>query len=188
MPYEPLPDLYGLSLTQIAELAAIRKLPPVDSWHPEITGDSEMRIAQDGRWFHQGGEITRPAMIRAFSSLLQCDDDGQHWLVTPQERLSIVVDDAPLQAVGMHVVDQDAQHGIAFKLNSDDAVIADSDHPIIMRITDGELRPYVLARGRLWARLSRAVYYELAEIALINDPDAPFVTSMGAKFSLQDAA
>ena len=28
-----------------------------------------MRIATDGRWFHDGGEITRPAMVRAFSGL-----------------------------------------------------------------------------------------------------------------------
>ncbi len=188
MPYEPLPDIHGMSLAQIAELAATRKLPPVDSWHPEIQGDSEMRIALDGRWFHQGGEITRPAMIRAFSSLLICDDAGQHWLVTPHERLSIIVDDAPLQAVEMHVVEQGTQHGIAFKLNSDEVVIADSDHPIIMRMIDNELRPYVLVRSRLWARLSRSVYYELAEMALTNDAIAPFVISNGAKFALQDAA
>ncbi len=188
MPFEPLPDMHGLSLVQIAELAATRKFPPVDSWHPENHGDSEMHITSDGRWFHQGGEITRAAMIRAFSSLLLCDDDGQHWLVTPHERLTIVVDDAPLQAVEMHVVETGAQHGIAFKLSSDEIVIADRDHPIIMRMTNNELRPYILVRGRLWARLSRSVYYQLAEIALSNDADIPFVISNGAKFVLQDAA
>ena len=98
MPYEPPPELAGLNLTQIAELIAVRKLPPVGNWHPEHSGDSEMRIAADGRWFHQGGEIKRAAMVRAFSSLLRRDDIG-YWLVTPQEKLSIIVDDAPFIAV-----------------------------------------------------------------------------------------
>jgi uncharacterized protein len=187
MPYEPLPDLHGLSLEQIGELAAARKLPPVESWHPEITGESEMRIATDGRWYHQGSEIKRPAMIRAFSSLLLCDEAGQHWLVTPQERLKIAVDDAPLHAIEMQLTGTDLAPAIAFKLKSDDIVVADSDHPIVLREIDDEWRPYILARGRLWAQISRAVYYELAEIALSNDPDAPYVISNGARFSFQAA-
>jgi uncharacterized protein len=184
MPYEPLPDLNGLLLAQIAELAAARKLPPVDSWNPARIGDSEMRITRDGRWYHQGGEITRPAMIRAFSSLLQCDADGQHWLVTPQERLSIAVDDAPLVAVAVHVSGTGTGQSLSFRLNSDDLVIADSEHPIIMRNTDGGASPYLLARGRIWAKLVRSVYYELAEIALANGDDGNSVYSNGARFSL----
>jgi hypothetical protein len=73
VPYDPPPSLGGLSLNQIAELAPHRKLPPVESWNPAKTGNSEMRIATDGRWFHQGGEITRPAMVRAFSGLLRIE-------------------------------------------------------------------------------------------------------------------
>ncbi|MEP6870076.1 MAG: DUF1285 domain-containing protein, partial [Novosphingobium sp.] len=101
MPYEPPPELTGLSLTQIAALVEARKLPPVDEWEPQHTGDSLMRIAPDGRWFHDGGEITRPAMVRAFASLLRRDPDGQHWLVTPEEKLSITVDDAAFIAIDM---------------------------------------------------------------------------------------
>ena len=98
MPYEA-PDLAKLSLSDIAALVATRKLPPVESWEPADIGDSEMRIASDGKWFHQGGEIKRPAMVRAFSSLLRRDADGQYWLVTPQQKLSIMVDDVPFIAV-----------------------------------------------------------------------------------------
>ena len=74
MPYEPPPELAGLTLAEIAELVAARKLPPVDQWAPAREGDSLMRIAADGRWYHDGGEITRPAMIRAFASLLWRDE------------------------------------------------------------------------------------------------------------------
>jgi hypothetical protein len=35
MPYEPPPELAALSLAEIAELVAQRKLPPVDQWNPQ---------------------------------------------------------------------------------------------------------------------------------------------------------
>ncbi|PLK25571.1 DUF1285 domain-containing protein [Novosphingobium sp. TH158] len=181
MPYEPPPELAGLSLTQIATLVAERKLPPVDQWQPEKRGDSEMRIAADGRWFHQGGEITRPAMVRAFSTLLRRDADGQHWLVTPQEMLTIAVDDAAFIAVDL------VQQGeaLAFRLNSDDTVIADAAHPIIAR-GDAEVPAlYLGVRHGCEARLNRSTYAQLVDLALASDDLS--VTSMGQRFSLVPA-
>jgi hypothetical protein len=55
MPYEPPPELAALSLAEIAALVEARELPPLGDWSPAREGDSEMRIAADGRWFHQGG-------------------------------------------------------------------------------------------------------------------------------------
>ncbi|HUQ13157.1 MAG TPA: DUF1285 domain-containing protein, partial [Novosphingobium sp.] len=131
MPYEPPPELAALSLGEIAELVAARKLPPVEGWAPQKVGDSEMRIAADGKWFHRGGEITRPAMVRAFSTLLTRDADGHHWLVSPFERLSIAVDDAGFVATDLTVgEDQAGRATIAFRLNTDELVIAGSDNPI----------------------------------------------------------
>lgn len=179
MPYDA-PDLAKLSLSEIAELVEQRKLPPVESWQPEHSGGSEMRIAADGKWFHQGGEITRPAMIRAFSSLLRREADGGHWLVTPQQKLSIVVEDAPFVAVELQSEGSGAERTLAFRLNSDDLVVAGPDHEIALR--DG--LPYLHVRGGLWAKLARSVYYELAEIALADNPDVPTVWSNGAEFAI----
>lgn len=183
MPYDA-PDLAKLSLADIAELVATRKLPPVESWKPEQTGDSEMRITADGKWYHQGGEIKRPAMVRAFSSLLLCDADGKHWLVTPQQRLAIAVDDAPFIAVELQSAGEGEERTLAFRLNSDDLVFADSDHPIEMR--NG--LPYLHVRSGLWAKLARPVFYELANLALAEDPDGVTVWSKGAQFSLMAPA
>lgn len=179
MPYEA-PDLAKLTLSDIAELVAARKLPPVESWEPANVGDSEMRIASDGKWFHQGGEITRPAMIRAFSSLLRRDADGRYWLVTPQQKLSIIVDDAPFIAVELQSEGEGPERSLAFRLNSDDLIFADADHAIEMR--GGML--YVHVRGGLFAKLARPVYYELANLALAENPEAPSIWSNGAQFQL----
>jgi hypothetical protein len=73
---------------------------------------------------------------------------------------------------------------IAFRLNSDDLVIAGNDHPIEMRSYDGAQVPYLLVRSGLWARCARPVYYDLAERALEADPDNPGLWSEGVFFAL----
>ncbi len=185
MPYEPPPGLAALSLAEIAALVESRRLPPVDQWQPERIGDSEMRIAADGRWFHQGGEIKRPAMVRAFSSLLRRDGNGlnggQHWLVTPQEKLTIAVDDAAFIAVDMR------REGdvLVFRLNTDDTVIAGPDHAIIARGQADTPALYLAVRHGCEARLNRSTYAQLVELALAG-PDLT-VLSQGATFSLVPA-
>lgn len=183
MPYDA-PDLAQLSLAEIADLVEARKLPPVESWQPEYVGDSEMRIAADGKWYHQNGEITRPAMIRAFSSLLRRDRDGSFWLVTPQQKLAIVVEDAPFIAVELQSEGEGENRSLAFRLNSDDLVVAGPAHLIETR---NEL-PYLHVRGGLWARLARPVYYELAEIALAEYPHSARIWSNGIAFEIGSLA
>lgn len=183
MPYEPPPEIAALSLAQVADLVAARKLPPVDQWTPAAEGDSEMRIAPDGRWFHQGGEIRRPAMVRAFASLLMRDDAG-HWLVTPTQKLSIAVDDAAFIAIDVHR-EEDA---LVLRLNTDDIVIAGPEHPIIAEGDPETPALYLAVRHGTRARLNRSTYAQLVEIALEESgEDALAVSSLGARFALLPA-
>jgi hypothetical protein len=181
MPYDPLPDLAALSMIEIAELAAARKLPPVSDWNPDKAGDSEMRIAVDGRWFHQGGEIKRPAMVRAFSTLLRREPDGGYWLVTPHEKLSIIIEDAPFIAVEVQSEGAGNTRNLAFRLNSDDLVVAGREHALAFRPL-----PYLHVRDGLWAKLARPVYYEIAEWALAEGNDPPSLWSDGVHFAVGD--
>jgi len=181
MPYEPPPDLATLTLSEAAALVAARKLPPVDQWTPSESGDSLMRIAADGRWFHDGGEITRPAMVRAFAQLLVRDDAGQHWLVTPHEKQAIAVEDAAFIAVDVRL-DGGA---LVFRLNTDDLVIAGPDHPIIARGEADTPALYLAVRHGTEARLNRSTYAQLVEIALQSDDLT--VSSQGATFGLVPA-
>lgn len=181
MPYEPPPELGNLSLEELAELVAARKLPPLDQWHPEHSGDSEMRIAADGRWYHCGGEITRPAMVRAFATLLTRDDQGQHWLVTPHERLAITVEDAPLVAIDVRQVD----NSLTFRLNTDEVLVAGPEHPLHATGDPETPALYLAVRHGIDARLNRSTYLQLAEIALVGGNMT--VTSQGAVFPLLPA-
>src|ERR1700761_6430816 len=113
-------------LEGIAEAAkAARGLPPVHLWHPAHCGDIDIVIKKNGLWFHQGTPIGREALVRLFSTVLRLDPDGYH-LVTPVEKLKIVVEDAPFTAVRV-----DADEGsLRFLTNVGDEVEAGPDHPI----------------------------------------------------------
>ncbi len=179
MPYEPPPELAGLSLRQIAEAVEARKLPPVDQWSPDNSGESEMCIARDGKWFHQGSEITRPAMVRAFASLLIRDDADQHWLMTPYQMLTIEVEDAAFIAVDMHV----SEGALAFRLNTDDLVVAGPENPLIARGDPDTPSLYLAVRHGCEARLNRSTYAQIAEHAASLGDDWK-VASQGVQFTL----
>ncbi|ROT95625.1 DUF1285 domain-containing protein [Altererythrobacter sp. FM1] len=182
MPYEPPPEIAGLSLAELAEAVAARKLPPVEQWAPQMTGDSHMAIRADGSWTHEGSPISRPAMVRAFASLLMRDETEQHWLVTPVQKLSIAVEDAAFIATDMAVKDG----ALAFRLNTDEIVIAGPDHSLIARGDADTPALYLAVRRGCEARLNRSTYAQLAEHALSQGDDWR-VTSEGAKFSLVPA-
>ena len=152
-------------LKSIADAISAQSLPPVHAWQPTLTRDIDIRIARNGDWFYQGSRIDRPRMVHLFSTVLRVDD-GQTFLVTPQERLRIQVEDAPFTAVLME------QHGapdaqtLVFTTNVGDRVIADADHRISVHYAepDGEPSPYVRVRDQLYALINRATFYQLADL------------------------
>jgi hypothetical protein len=185
MPMPPPPeDLAGLSLAEIARLAEDRKLPPVEQWNPSHCGDSEMRIARDGIWYHQGSPIGRQAMVRLFSTILRREPDGRFVLVTPAEKLDIAVEDAPFVAVELKTEGAGEARSLAFRLNTGDVVVAGPDHRLRFEAGPDGPHPYLEVRGGLDALVARPVYYELAELALAAG-DAPGLWSGGAFFPME---
>lgn len=132
-----------------------------------ICGDIDIRIAADGTWFHEGGQISRMQLVKLFASVLKRDLDGDYWLVTPVERARIRVDDAPFTAVEMRVTGAGHDQCITFYTNIDSEIIADVDHPLEFRPRPGgEPAPYLSLGGGLTALVVRAVYYELVALGV----------------------
>ena len=177
-------DLAGQSLDQLASRIADRSHPPVERWNPEHCGDSEMRIARDGTWYHQGRAIGREAMVRLFATVLRREPDGSHALVTPVEKLSIEVEATAFRALTMTMEGSGETRRIGFALDSGDAVIAGPAHPLTVIDTPDGPSPRLAVRHGLEAELSRALYYELADIALAERHVPPGVWSNGAFFAL----
>jgi hypothetical protein len=139
-------------------------LPPVHLWNPPFCGDLDMRIAGDGTWFYLGTPIGRPALVRLFSTILK-REDGKHFLVTPVEKVGIRVDDAPFLAVEMQKMSDERGRLLRFRTNVDDWVACDAAHQLRFKAAaDGGLTPYLHVRADLWAKVTRAVYYDLVDM------------------------
>ena len=181
-----LPFGQGLAALQAAA-AKLGPLPPVERWNPAYCGDSLMRIARDGSWSHAGAPIRRPALVRLFSTILRKDDDG-FMLVTPAEKLSIAVEDAPFLAVLMRAEGKDDGQTLIFTTNVGDEVTAGPDHALRFSPDPmtGAPVPYLHVRGKLEARVARPVYYALVEQAVERD-GALGAWSGGAFFVLGNA-
>lgn len=180
--------LKGMTLAELERAIAERRLPPVDQWDPPHCGDSGMRIARDGTWYHDGKPIRRPEMVRLFSSVLKREADGRYLLVTPVEKLAIDVESTPFRAVAMSCDGEGRAQRIAFALDRGDAVILGPDHPLRVIATSNGPSPRIVVRDGLEAELVRPVYYELAELALNDGGDRPGVWSSGAFFPLDAPA
>ncbi len=151
-----------------------------------------IKIAGDGRWYHEGGEIHRKALVKLFSTVLKRDSNGVFWLETPVEKGRIEVEDAPFIATALTVDHADganpATHpALRFTTNVDDHVPLDAIHPLQMLPSpDGSsLQPYIEVRDGLLAKLSRPVYYELAARAVTGDDGRIGVWSHGHFFILE---
>lgn len=178
--------IHGLAELLLAQDSSV--LAPVESWDPPYRGDIGLAIKADGTWLYQGSPITRMAMVRLFARVLRRDGDGRHYLVTPAERVDINVDDAPFLAVEMQVDGAGADQQLIFRTNVDDIVRCGPANPLFFKEEPGTggLKPYVLVRNRLLALVTRAICYDLAELAVPNagNGDTLWVWSGGGKFAL----
>lgn len=175
--------------TLAATLPATPALPPVERWNPSLSGDMDLRITRDGAWYHEGTLIQREALIRLFASILRCDEDSHHYLITPVEKWRIRVDDAPFRAVRLDATGTGREQILSFTTNVGDMIAAGSDHPLSVeyQTPGGEPAPYLQVRGRLRALLTRAVFLELAELGEERPSDQGRdygVWSQGQFFSL----
>lgn len=158
-------DLAGLTgAAEAARRAPERGLPPVHLWNPAHCGQIDILIRADGVWMHEGSPIGRPELVRLFSTILRQDSDGLH-LVTPVEKLRIRAEDLPFRAVAVQRDGDD----LVFSTDVGDEVRAGADHPLVVETQDDEPRPRIRVRGDLWARVTRPVFYELVEMAEIQD-------------------
>lgn len=180
------------SLGEAARGAGTGRGPaPVEKWNPPFCGDIDMRIARDGTWFYGGTPIGRPALVQLFSTILRKDPE-RYVLVTPVERVGIVVEDAPFLAVEMRVEGEGARRRIFLRTNVEEWVEAGPEHPLRFVHTAAEgLKPYVHVRGALEALVKRALVFDLAELAqtrVVDGVETIGVWSGGAFFAIGSAA
>jgi uncharacterized protein len=165
--------------------------PPVEKWNPPFCGDLDMRIGADGTWFYLKTPIGRPALVKLFASVLKREGE-KYFLVTPVEKCGIRVDDAPFMAVEMKLEDDAAGRVINFRTNVDDWVTCGPQHRLRFEPEHGTggLKPYLHVRRDLWAKVTRALFFDLVELGEERDIDGMTmfgVSSMGMFFPMAPA-
>jgi uncharacterized protein len=166
-------------------------LPPVERWNPPFCGDIDMKIAADGTWFYQKTPIRRHALIKLFSSILKREGES-YFLVTPVEKVGLIVVDAPFLAVELKVEHGDQQM-LAFRTNVDEWVTAGPGHALKFtpEPATGGLKPYLHVRRDLWAKVTRALFYDLVELGEERETGGKRmfgVASNGAFFAMAEAS
>lgn len=165
---------------------------PVHLWNPEYCGELDMIIEENGNWIYNKTPIGRQKLVKLFSSVLKREGD-QYFLVTPVEKIGIKVEDVPFIAISLEVNGTGEKQQLYFTTNVGDTVIAGKDHPLsfISQQMNETIKPYIHIRHEitqgLKARLSRPVYYELANLAVEgkwNGKDCYGVWSNGVFFPL----
>jgi uncharacterized protein len=174
------PDLNDL-MTQLIALRDVhsheRGLPPVERWNPAVCGDIGMEIRT----------IARQPIIDLFATVLRKDDDGQTWLVTPGEKITVHVQDAHFLVTRVDQIETALGAAFAVTTNVGDLVVIGTKHPlrVVIDAETGEPRPYVTIRGRLEARILRAPFYEL--VGWGHEREGRFeIMSQGVAYALGD--
>ena len=184
---------HGLDAIMGAARAAGQKgPPPVHLWNPPFCGDLDMRIATDGTWFYLKTPIGRPALVKLFASVLKREGD-KYYLVTPVEKCGILVEDAPFLAVELKLETQASGPILHFRTNVDDWVACGPANMLRFEpeVETGGLKPYLHVRRDLWARVTRALFYDLVALGEERDVDGERmfgIASGPAFFAMQPAA
>jgi hypothetical protein len=165
--------------------------PPVEKWNPPFCGDIDMKIAADGTWFYQKTPIGRPALVKLFASVLKREGD-KYFLVTPVEKVGLIVVEAPFLAVELKVENNARGQALSFRTNVDDWVEAGPGHALRFEPEpEGGLKPFLHVRRELWAKVTRPLFYDLVELGEERtiDGKAMFgVVSAGEFFAMADAS
>jgi uncharacterized protein len=116
---------------------------------------SGIRLDAEGRFWHEGGEVTHEGMRQAFFRWLDRNPDGR-WVLRLDERRFVYldVDDAPFVVTSLHL------DGERIRLH----LIDDSEEELdydTLTLRDGTA--YATVKGRFPARFSRPAWNTLGE-------------------------
>jgi hypothetical protein len=124
-------------------------------------------------------------LVKLFASILRREEDGEYYLLTPVEKWRIRVEDLPLQIIDYEVNDLAGGRRIVVKTNVDTWVELGEQHPLSV-VTDGatqEPKPSVQLNHGLQARVSRACFYNLVQLAECRN-EVMILLAGGVEFEL----
>ena len=142
--------------------------PPLHLWHPPLSGDIDIEIDREGRWYHEGSRIEREALVRLFASILRREEDGDYYLVTPVEKWRIRVPFYPLFVVDIaQSAGEAGDPQIVATLNTGKVVPITDESALFIDPAADDVAALRLPHG-LTAVFSRAAWYRLVDMAEVS--------------------
>jgi len=138
--------------------------PPLELWHPECNGDIPIFIDCHGDWYHDGGKIERHALVCLFASILRREDDGEYYLVTPNEKWRITVERHALQITDFNAVTSTTGEILEASLNTGRRLRISDQYPLFLDPLLGNIAALQLPH-RLTAICTRPAWYRLVDMA-----------------------
>ncbi len=166
-------------------------LPPVHLWDTTLCGDIDIVIDREGRWIHEGGEIKRAAMVKLFSSLLK-REDGDYFLITPEEKWRIKVAIAPFFIISAQRQKRAADQAISLTARTGEVIVIGENNPLWVEPQQDRAGsaplvsvPLVTVRNGMPGLISRDVFYQLVSWGSVNPATHCLeIESLGQQFSL----
>ncbi|SIT15451.1 hypothetical protein SAMN05421686_11219 [Thalassolituus maritimus] len=138
---------------------------PLDKWTPDLSGDIDIRVTKDGRWFHEGGEVRRKPLLRLFASIVK-QEGNEFFLVTPVEKWRIQVEDTPLHVISL-IGEPDT--GVSAVLSNGQVEPLGGNREITLTKLDENDIPVIATAQGLAARFLRSAYYQLLEMGELTE-------------------
>jgi hypothetical protein len=156
--------------------------PPLEQWHPELSGDIDITIRADGTWYHEGELIGRDSIVRLFASILRREEDGEYYLVKPGEKWRIQVELHPLIVTDINRIENAEGGLLRATLNTGKIVDIGEKHPLFLEPRMASVAAVKLPHG-LSALFSRNAWYRLVDMAEPHQ-SPPSVNSAGKIYIL----
>ncbi|RUO47356.1 DUF1285 domain-containing protein [Pseudidiomarina aquimaris] len=164
-----------MQLQQLLKSLELRNHAPTEQWNPQYCGEIPLHIDANGKWFYQNSPIGRQRLVKLFASVLICEN-GEHFLVTPVEKVKISVADAPLMIVAWQQIDSEQGKVMQVTTNVDTQYPLSEDYPLVVK----DQVPYVQLDHGLRAKVARNVYYQWAELATVDEASQTMRLTSGA--------
>lgn len=135
---------------------------PVNSWDPDFCGNINIKIQKDGTWLYNGSPINRIKLVKLFSNILK-KEGNNYFLVTPVEKVGIMVEDAPFLINNLDITGQGRGKTFDFTTQVGDTVRLSKNNPLRFTFNSKsfEPSPYILVRNNLEALIDRKNFYRL---------------------------
>ena len=191
---DALSDLNGIDalsqyLKSTAGIREGRSIPPLEKWHPDNIADMDLVIKANGKWWHEGGEMTRESLVSLFATILWKEEHKgvtEYFLKTPVQKIRIQVEDAPLLINDVGIVQEGSNSWLEFMTTTGDVVRLDDEHPITLKAyhssdkeeIEMQVRPYMPVRNGLTALIGRNTFYHLTEIGELTEQNGQAILTL----------